>query len=55
MTAVSLGGNCDSLTRIAGSMAEGFYSVPEELKQACGDRLPMDMNAVLSDFTVLYL
>ena len=31
-TAVSLGGDCDTLAAIAGSMAEGFYGVPEELK-----------------------
>lgn len=34
-TAVSLGGDCDTLTAIAGSIAEGFYGVPEELKQQC--------------------
>ena len=38
-TAVSLGGDCDTLTAIAGSIAEGFYGVPEELKEARG-RLP---------------
>lgn len=27
-TAVSLGGDCDTLTAIAGSIAEGFCSVP---------------------------
>ena len=32
-TAVSLGGDCDTLTCIAGSMAEAFYGVPEELKE----------------------
>ena len=31
-TAVSLGGDCDTLTAIAGSIAEGFYGVPEHLK-----------------------
>ena len=29
-TAVSLGGDCDTLTAIAGSIAEGFYGIPEE-------------------------
>ena len=46
-TAVSLGGDCDTLTAIAGSIAEGFYDVPEELKQACIDRLPDDLRNVL--------
>lgn len=39
-TAVSLGGDCDTLTAIAGSIAEGFYGVPAELKEECYKRLP---------------
>ena len=46
-TAVSLGGDCDTLTAIAGSIAEGFYGVPEELKQQCRRRLPGHMLEVL--------
>ena len=46
-TAVSLGGDCDTLTCIAGSFAEGFYGVPEELKQQCRERLPEDLRKVL--------
>ena len=46
-TAVSLGGDCDTLTAIAGSIAEGFYGVPEELKQQCRQRLPGHMLEVL--------
>ena len=49
-TAVSLGGDCDTLTCIAGSMAEAFYGVPEELKEECRKRLPADMLAVLERF-----
>ncbi len=49
-TAVSLGGDCDTLTCIAGSIAEAFYGVPEELKAACRDRLPEDMLSVLDRF-----
>ena len=49
-TAVSLGGDCDTLTCIAGSMAEAFYGVPEELKQECRARLPQDLLAVLLRF-----
>ena len=30
-TAVSLGGDCDTVTVIAGSVAEGYYGVPELL------------------------
>ena len=49
-TAVSLGGDCDTLTCIAGSIAEGFYGVPEELKQECHNRLPKALKAVLERF-----
>lgn len=50
-TAVSLGGDCDTLTCIAGSIAEAFYGVPEDLKEACRQRLPEDMLEVLARFT----
>ena len=49
-TAVSLGGDCDTLTCIAGSMAEAFYGVPEELKAECRNRLPEDLLEVLRRF-----
>ena len=49
-TAVSLGGDCDTLTCIAGSIAEAFYGVPEELKEECRERLPEDMRKVLDRF-----
>lgn len=49
-TAVSLGGDCDTLTCIAGSIAEGFYGVPEHLKQECRRRLPADLLAVADRF-----
>lgn len=49
-TAVSLGGDCDTLTCIAGSMAEGFYGVPEALKQECRSRLTEDLRVVLDRF-----
>lgn len=49
-TAVSLGGDCDTLAAIAGSMAEGFYGVPEALKQECYARLPDLLAAVLKEF-----
>ena len=49
-TAVSLGGDCDTLTCIAGSIAEAFYGIPEELCQECRKRLPEDMIEVLDWF-----
>ena len=49
-TAVSLGGDCDTLTAIAGSMAEAQYGVSDELKKECYSRLPDDLAAVLHRF-----
>ena len=49
-TAVSLGGDCDTLTCIAGGMAEAFYGVPEEMTEEGRKRLPEDMLAVLDRF-----
>lgn len=49
-TAVSLGGDCDTLTCIAGSIAEGFYGIPEELKKQCRERLPENLQKVLRRF-----
>ena len=52
-TAVSLGGDCDTLTCIAGSMAEAFYGVPAELREECRRRLPADIRNVLSRFDTI--
>lgn len=49
-TAVSLGGDCDTLTAIAGSIAEGFYGVTEDMKQDCYFRLTKEMKDVLRRF-----
>ena len=49
-TAVSLGGDCDTLTCIAGSMAEAFYGIPEEMMDECRKRLPADMLRILDRF-----
>lgn len=49
-TAVTLGGDCDTLTCIAGSIAEAFYGVPQKLVDACRARLPEDMLAVVDHF-----
>ena len=52
-TAVSLGGDCDTLTCIAGSIAEAFYGVPENLKEECRKRIKPDMLEVLEKFDKL--
>lgn len=49
-TAVSLGGDCDTLTCIAGGIAEAFYGVPALLEAECKSRLPEEMCEVLERF-----
>lgn len=49
-TAVSLGGDCDTLTCIAGSIAEGFYGIPADLKRECHNRLPSNLLSILVEF-----
>ena len=49
-TAISLGGDCDTVAAIAGSIAEGFYGIPEELKNICRSKIPAEMLLVLDAF-----
>ena len=49
-TAVSLGGDCDTLTCIAGSIGEAFFGVPEFMKTECRKRLPQDILTVMDRF-----
>ena len=54
-TAVSLGGDSDTLAAITGSIAEAFYGVPEELRQECRKRLPPELAEILRRWeSVLY-
>ena len=46
--AVSLGGDTDTLGAIAGSIAEAFYGVPEELRQEALARLPEHLRGELA-------
>ena len=50
-TAVSLGGDTDTMGAMAGSIAEAFYGVPEELKAECERRIPSDMREILEEFS----
>ena len=52
-TAVSLGGDCDTLTCIAGAMGEAYYGVPEEMKEECDKRLPEELYDILCEFKEL--
>lgn len=51
-TAVSLGGDCDTLTCIAGSIAEGFYGVPHEIKDECYRRLTPELAGMVSKISL---
>ena len=52
-TAVSLGGDSDTIACMAGAIAEGFYGVPEDLKAECRKRLTPDLLEILERFTAL--
>ena len=54
-TAVSLGGDCDTLTDIATAMAEAFYGCPDKLKKECEKRIEPEMLAVLRHFNEMKL
>ena len=49
-TAVSLGGDSDTLAAITGSIAETFYGVPENLKAECRRRLTPELEALLLEW-----
>ncbi len=46
-TAVSIGGDSDTIADMAGAIAEAFYGVPAELKKECRARLPRDLRKIL--------
>ena len=52
-TAVSLGGDCDTLTCIAGGIAEAFYGIPLGLIGECLLRVPDDLREVIERFDSL--
>ncbi|MBQ0037937.1 MAG: ADP-ribosylglycohydrolase family protein [Clostridiales bacterium] len=49
-TAVSIGGDSDTIADMAGAIAEGFYGVPEELKAEARNRLPDELKDILLRF-----
>ncbi len=52
-TAVSLGGDTDTQAAIAGSIAEAFYGVPDDLKAACRHYLPELLLQILRRYEAL--
>jgi len=49
-TAVSIGGDSDTLAAITGSIAEAFYGVSENLKQECCQRLTPKLDGILLEW-----
>jgi ADP-ribosylglycohydrolase len=54
-TAVSLGGDCDTLTCIAGGIAEAFYGIPTELVDECLLRVSYDIREVIDRFNCVII
>ena len=48
--AVSLGGDCDTLTAIAGSLAEGMYPIPDEIRDKAMSLLPAEIIDIYNKF-----
>jgi len=53
-TAVSIGGDSDTIAAIAGSIAEGYYGLDEDWKAAVYARLSEDLAEILCRFDCLY-
>ena len=49
--AVSLGGDCDTLTCITGGIAQAFYGIPEEIADKSLSILNDKLKAVTIEFT----
>lgn len=50
-TAVSIGGDSDTIACMAGAIAEGFYGVPLHLKIACTMRLTPELRRIMRMFS----
>jgi ADP-ribosylglycohydrolase len=50
INSVALNGDTDTRAAIAGSIAEAFYGVPNEMKDICLSKLPDDIIAVIKRF-----
>ena len=49
--AISMGGDCDTLACIAGSIAEGYYGLPDvELREEMFARLPENLEQIVREF-----
>ena len=53
-TAISIGGDSDTIAAIACSIGESYYEVPSELVSAVRKRLPIDMLEIIDEFKNRY-
>ena len=51
-TAISLGGDCDTIAAIAGSIAEAHYVITEDIKRECIHRLSAELLDVITEFEI---
>jgi ADP-ribosylglycohydrolase len=49
-TAVSLGGDSDTIAAMTGSIAEDFYGIPEEIRNAGTAKIPPMLMEVVEKF-----
>ena len=54
-TAVSLGGDTDTIGAMAGSIAEAFYGVPEDLINQANRIITKEMKKTIADFDAKFI
>jgi len=53
--AILLGGDADTMAAIAGSIAEAYYrGVPDEIAAKVWERIPVELQAVVEQFSQKY-
>ena len=52
--AISLGGDSDTIAAIAGGIAEAYYGVPQEIREAAHPFLDARLTGILTDFEARY-
>jgi len=52
--AVSIGGDSDTIAAIAGSIAEAYYDIPEEIKKQAASYLDANLMKILLEFETAY-
>ncbi|MBO7526186.1 MAG: ADP-ribosylglycohydrolase family protein, partial [Clostridia bacterium] len=49
-TAVSIGGDSDTIAAMTGGIAEAFYKIPEDIKELAFEYIPHEFKTVITDF-----